>query len=266
MYLTFVDNTIFHDNSCDDENKGAVTTVEAYGIAVRSSSNNTIYNNQFTNGLVASEIWAWTGAGWPNDGPSDNNEFHHNIFAGNSLYGFYIYTGNCDNTQVYCNLMYDNARAGIFIKDDNVGYESTGCTLYNNSCYGNNTEGGYADIYIGSVLAGWTIKNNIFCTDNQYCMRVNAVPSFTHTNNCYYKSSGDVITITGTTYDLAHVTDFEATAIAANPKYDNPATDDYDIQSDSPCINAGVDVGLTTDYEGNPIVGNPDIGAYEYTA
>jgi len=39
---------------------------------------------------------------------------------------------------------------------------------------------------------------------------------------------------------------------------------DFTLQSLSPCINAGVDVGLTEDFEGNPIVGAPDIGAYEY--
>jgi hypothetical protein len=36
------------------------------------------------------------------------------------------------------------------------------------------------------------------------------------------------------------------------------------LQSSSPAINAGTPVGLTTDILGNPIVGNPDIGAYEY--
>ena len=41
-------------------------------------------------------------------------------------------------------------------------------------------------------------------------------------------------------------------------------SDDYQLQPTSPAINAGVDVGLTTDYAGNPIVGLPDIGAYEY--
>lgn len=34
----------------------------------------------------------------------------------------------------------------------------------------------------------------------------------------------------------------------------------------SPCINAGVDVGLTTDFDGRAIKGLPDIGAYEYMA
>ncbi len=39
---------------------------------------------------------------------------------------------------------------------------------------------------------------------------------------------------------------------------------DFDLQSSSPAINAGTDVGLTTDYAGNPISGLPDIGAFEY--
>jgi hypothetical protein len=39
---------------------------------------------------------------------------------------------------------------------------------------------------------------------------------------------------------------------------------DFNIQSSSPAINAGLDVGLTADYVGNAIVGLPDIGAYEF--
>jgi len=41
------------------------------------------------------------------------------------------------------------------------------------------------------------------------------------------------------------------------------STSDYRLRAGSPAINAGVDVGLTTDYLGNPIIGLPDIGAYE---
>jgi hypothetical protein len=46
----------------------------------------------------------------------------------------------------------------------------------------------------------------------------------------------------------------------------NPAGLDFTLTSTSPAINAGAIVGLTTDYLGNPIVGIPDIGAYEYIA
>ncbi len=39
---------------------------------------------------------------------------------------------------------------------------------------------------------------------------------------------------------------------------------DFTLTSKSPAIDAGTGVGLTTDYDGNPIYGRPDIGAYEY--
>jgi len=54
--------------------------------------------------------------------------------------------------------------------------------------------------------------------------------------------------------------------VSADPLFVNFATGDYRLQAGSPCINAGVDIGLTTDYAGNAIVGLPDIGAYEYVA
>lgn len=38
----------------------------------------------------------------------------------------------------------------------------------------------------------------------------------------------------------------------------------YRLQSTSPAINAGTGVSLTTDADGKPILGTPDIGAYEY--
>ncbi len=39
----------------------------------------------------------------------------------------------------------------------------------------------------------------------------------------------------------------------------------FQLRSDSHAVNAGVDVGLKTDFLDNPIVGLPDIGAYEYS-
>lgn len=45
-----------------------------------------------------------------------------------------------------------------------------------------------------------------------------------------------------------------------------PQIGNYHLRPGSPCINAGVDVGLTTDADGRAIKGLPDIGAYEYVA
>jgi len=48
-----------------------------------------------------------------------------------------------------------------------------------------------------------------------------------------------------------------------NPDFVNPASD-WHLQAGSPCIDAGVNVGLTTDYEDDPVADPPEIGAYEY--
>jgi len=51
---------------------------------------------------------------------------------------------------------------------------------------------------------------------------------------------------------------------STSPGFVDAAGHDFHLLSTSPCINAGTDVGLTEDYAGNPIIGAPDIGAYEY--
>lgn len=50
----------------------------------------------------------------------------------------------------------------------------------------------------------------------------------------------------------------------ANPLFVDADNGNFALQYTSPAIDTGVDVGLTTDYAGNPIYGTPDIGAYEY--
>jgi len=58
--------------------------------------------------------------------------------------------------------------------------------------------------------------------------------------------------------------------ISLNPLFTNPAADDYHLQSDSPCVNAGDPAGVPpappTDIDGDsrPIGGRVDIGADEF--
>lgn len=51
-----------------------------------------------------------------------------------------------------------------------------------------------------------------------------------------------------------------------DPAFVDPANDDYHIGSASAAIDAGIDAGVTVDYDHEPRFGDPDLGADEYWA
>ena len=61
--------------------------------------------------------------------------------------------------------------------------------------------------------------------------------------------------------------DFPNDLVNIDPLLIDPARDNYHIPAGSPAIDAGLDVGITTDLDGNsrPQGNAPDIGAYEFT-
>ncbi|MCA9428078.1 MAG: hypothetical protein KC994_23570, partial [Candidatus Omnitrophica bacterium] len=53
--------------------------------------------------------------------------------------------------------------------------------------------------------------------------------------------------------------------IDADPLFVDPENGDFHLQAASPCIDAGTDTGLTTDFDGNPRpIGRFDMGAFEF--
>jgi hypothetical protein len=54
-------------------------------------------------------------------------------------------------------------------------------------------------------------------------------------------------------------------ALIVNPLFVS-AGSDFHLQAGSPAIHAGINVGLSTDYDGSAWYNPPSIGAYEYTS
>jgi hypothetical protein len=103
-------------------------------------------------------------------------------------------------------------------------------------------------------------KNNIFQISNGASVMRSGqwtTGQLTHTNNIYKLSNGGVINFT---LDASEISTSEV--IWANT-LDQPIDWDYNLTDSSLAINAGVDVGLTRDFEGNPIYQNPEIGILE---
>ncbi|MFY9110504.1 MAG: choice-of-anchor Q domain-containing protein [Desulfomonilia bacterium] len=59
---------------------------------------------------------------------------------------------------------------------------------------------------------------------------------------------------------------FDNNILATDPLLMDIVGGDYRLREGSPAIDAGINVGLSSDYRGWPLVGLPDIGAYEFGA
>jgi hypothetical protein len=144
-----------------------------------------------------------------------------------------------------------------------------------NYCYNNTVIGGEIGIALhwdgspGAIY--WTFKNNII--DNIISGGANVNIRTNHTNyifdnNCYdtsvnfvYNASSKTFTQwkTNTGQDVHSV---QTTPQLINSGGASPA--DYKLQTSSQCIQAGTNVGLTTDYLGNKWLSPPSKGSIEY--
>lgn len=166
------------------------------------------------------------------------------------------------------NLIYGNSTDAIVGNGALTGIINI--TMYNNTIYHNGT---WELLQVAVSINNLTLKNNIFYSTANRIINVFTAPTTAVIdNNIYYRSDGH-----NSAGDLWRVDSSYPTTLSAWQALGNDVhgyltdpllvntTTDFSLQSGSPAINAGVNVGLTHDILGNPIVGTPDIGAYEST-
>lgn len=194
------------------------------------------------------------------------------IFAYNSN------TGSITNLYIYNNIIKNTTYKAIQLDDVSSSY------IYNNTIYKVNpnlTEGYIGMIYFnnGTQITS-VIKNNIIYNNavaviipSYSCIRIEDGVSGTITSdyNLFYCSdaSASLIRRGGNNYTVAQWATYKSACgqdahspTPANPVFVSPT--DYHLQPSSTAINAGIWVGLTTDYDGNTANDPPSIGAYEY--
>lgn len=123
------------------------------------------------------------------------------------------------------------------------------------------------------------IRNNIFYESANRLVRLYRLTDLDNIkldNNLYY-SSGAVafIEVVGggvynqtynTLSDWQTITGQEVSGVSGDPLFVGGSPYSYKLQSTSPAIDAGLEVGLSYDYDGKPIYLLPDIGALEQQA
>ena len=127
------------------------------------------------------------------------------------------------------------------------------------------------NIYVNNNIVNGSLKNCLYWINT-----FSGWANVTLTNNLYNQASGNMIEYnngTGyTRYTMAQFATYQSeqgkdqNSKAADPLFVSPSH--FHLQTTSPAINAGTNVGLTTDYEGEtvPFGAAPDIGAYEYNS
>jgi len=127
--------------------------------------------------------------------------------------------------------------------------------------------------YSGILVSCWgdidvlNIKNNIIYGTFGRPIRITynggtpTVDSLSITSNNFYGNTSTAISYSG---DVTYTNLTESDNITTDPLF--TSSTDFNLQETSPCIDAGVDVDLTTDYDGETVPSGalPDIGAYEY--
>lgn len=178
-----------------------------------------------------------------------------------------------DNGEIYYNLVVDCDGPGISVID------ATDIDIYNNTLYLNSQVNAAGEIYLGEALdltANINIKNNTVFAGGDVAIEVTANVSdnagIVIDYNCWWKAAGDWWSWGASNGDTVSGWRTESSLGAADlnedPLFANPGGTtavDYILQEGSPCINAGVAVGLLIDYFGTtvPQGSAPEIGFYE---
>ncbi len=180
---------------------------------------------------------------------SYNHTFTYNVIFFNSGNAFNIGSNNdliANNTVAWSN---ENIEGSIcFIANEGVGGDNT--TVANNIFYQPPADFPCAIITYSTPLGytNWSVKNNIVYGGRMW----------------YSSSSETTAAMDGGNYGLTDCENSEVNPLFVSAVRESAPNVNFALQASSTAINHGADVGLTTDFLGNAIVGLPDIGAYEY--
>ncbi len=155
------------------------------------------------------------------------------------------------------NLVYRNGTDGVFLYQD-----GTDADIFHNVFYRN-----YRGVTVTSNAVNANVRDNIFASQTAEALYESSTGTVTDSHNC----------VAGTYAGRW----FRTGNVDSDPRMQNPEAGIFSLRADSPCIDAGIDLGVDLDFVGNARVdvpwslnrGSPgsgqrnyvDMGAHEYT-
>lgn len=259
-------NFIARNNTCYENARRGIVVFADNGSTITDPliEHNSCYNNYH----AQIDVFANSGA----SGNLTNPIVRYNLCYLNSDYGAHgkgvltahgIYlqgdTRYITGAKVHYNIVLNMYKDSLIA----VTKYATGVDIYNNVVYGAFAGSDWSpgiDIRAATVT-GVNIKNNIGMDCVAGCLRVVEDDSIESCdNNLWYQSGGGAALYVDAEVGDYHFDDQAAYKTATgwdenglweDPDFVDPANNDLRLKAESPCINAGADVGLTEDYAGN---------------
>ena len=251
-------NTVYYNGykgngvarACPVPNKGFGIWVDTVGTVGNTVEYNNVFNNA-DDGIYIEK--------------SSSQRVDYNLSHGNAGNGISvsdsdgINSSGTYNNGVYNNTSYGNALAGLAVIGN---YNQSGLSVYNNTLENNISVGNGSELAAqwGGENLGGLGRGNIY----SYNLLGPSSSNFIQWGrsigvNVYYSAYSSWEPSYCGSVGCSH-------SVQADPDFVSTSGRDFRLQPGSPAIKAGTNVGLASDYAGNPVPGIPDVGAYEFTA
>lgn len=266
-----------HDNLFELNTKNEFTEYAGLPILLESYylTKTLIYNNTFSNTYYGITLTAWNAQGVY---IYDNvfNKIRRPFIASFDVQGGTpVGSLSATNINIYRNKMYPAISVGQGIPGcisltTSSGWDLSNVNIYNNTLVTNNVviaQGIALTVGAGTTMSNVNIKNNILCymrNVGPFVISNKGTFNGLHIENnlSYNKANFNILPIrTGNAIsNYTYVNNIpKSNTTQVSPRFVNESAQDFHLQTGSPAINKGVNVGL-------PYLGSaPDISAYEST-
>ena len=245
---------------------------DAHGIGVQGGHDGVIEDNIIENCGSGPQLYAFTNQELKNTIVRRNLVKYTHTLGGATGYGIATQCNNDasadkNGNKIYQNIIINATVGGRFHFEQEQ-------EVYNNIFYNCNVGFGSWRNYDG-LGANVKLRNNIFLNSTSYHINWGSgASSYTldSDHNLFYPTDGDLFRLGSREKNFTEwqalsrtSSTFDPSSIASDPLFVDPENGNFNLIPGSLAIDAGVDVGLTQDFGGNPIpLGSfPDIGAYE---
>src|SRR5581483_7776282 len=240
-----------HDNTnmSVNTNNGGYDDSGAWGLLVNGDANEIAWNTFANNN-------AWCSYDFGTEGASielykaQGNAVHHNVSTNDAT--FSELGGDSTRASSGNTFAYNQFADTVHSHSEFLNLRGPNNVAVNNSTY---QTGSSSLAFTVDTTSGTVARNNVFWANGNVAW---APGAFAESGNVYWSASG------------APNVNFSGAPLSpssrkANPKYVNAGALDLHLQSTSPAIDLGSDLGYTQDLDGNavPAGAAPDAGAHE---